>query len=103
MAEELTKLWGNLTLTEDEDCLEINVQAEEFDTGATIGKTCVIGKLMVNHLVSKETIKNALILGWKLFGNASFKVLGENLFLIDFSDKRDKERVLSGRPWDFEG
>jgi hypothetical protein len=102
MADELTKLWGNLTLTEDEDCVEVDVQAKEFDTGATIGKTCVIGKLIVEHLVSKETIKDGLISWWKPFGDLVFKVLGENLFLIEFSDKRDKDRVLSGRPWAFE-
>jgi hypothetical protein len=102
MLDELTKLWGNLTLTEDEDCVEVDVQAKEFDTGATIGKTCVIGKLIVEHLVSKETIKDGLISWWKPFGDLVFKVLGENLFLIEFSDKRDKDRVLSGRPWAFE-
>lgn len=30
-------------------------------------------------------------------------MLGDNLFLIEFKNSRDKERVLKGRPWVFEG
>jgi hypothetical protein len=30
-------------------------------------------------------------------------VLEDNLFLVDFVNKRDKKRVLEGRPWVFKG
>lgn len=30
-------------------------------------------------------------------------MLGDNLFLVDFINERDKKRVLEGRPWVFEG
>jgi hypothetical protein len=33
----------------------------------------------------------------------SLRVLGDNLFLIEFEYEREKERVLEGRPWVFEG
>lgn len=32
-----------------------------------------------------------------------FRVLGENLFIIEFDNAWDKSRVLEGRPWIFEG
>jgi hypothetical protein len=35
-------------------------------------------------------------------GNLTFKVLGENLFLLDFENDWDKARVMEGRPWAFE-
>ncbi|XP_059436690.1 uncharacterized protein LOC132169721 [Corylus avellana] len=54
-------------------------------------------------MISKETIKATLLRLWKLYGTMVFKVLGENLFLIEFFDMRDKERVMSGRPWVYEG
>lgn len=103
MAEDLTKLWGNLTLTEEEDGAEVEIQAGELDVGVTLGKACVVGKLIADHMVSKEIIRSDLMRWWKPEGNISFKILGENLFLIEFTDKRDKERVLEGRPWIFEG
>jgi hypothetical protein len=40
---------------------------------------------------------------WKSSGNLLFKVLRDNLFLIDFAYSGDKERILVGRPWAFEG
>jgi hypothetical protein len=33
----------------------------------------------------------------------SFKVLGENVFLVEFTDVGDKKCILKGRPWAFEG
>lgn len=44
----------------------------------------MIGKLIVERMVSKEFIKSTLIRGWKPTGSTSFKVLGTNLFLIEF-------------------
>jgi hypothetical protein len=44
-----------------------------------------------------------MIQWWRTQGNPDFKVLGDNLFLIEFDKIRDKEKVLEGRPWAFEG
>ena len=66
-------------------------------------KNCVMAKLVIECMVSIETIKKHLKRLWKLYGSLSFKVLGENLFLIEFIDTRDKVCVLEGRPWVFEG
>jgi hypothetical protein len=35
--------------------------------------------------------------------NFSLKVVGKNMFLIDFEHFWDKSRVLEGRPWVFDG
>lgn len=40
---------------------------------------------------------------WKLTGKTLFKVLGDNIFLIEFENEWDKSRVLEFRPWIFEG
>jgi hypothetical protein len=61
-----------------------------------------VGKLIADRLVSKETIRTKLIRGWRPQGNLSFKVLGENLFLLEFEYECDRIRVLEGRPWIFE-
>jgi hypothetical protein len=64
---------------------------------------CILGKLVSDRMVSRDTLQSALMSLWKIEGNLSFKVLGDNLFLVDFSDPKDKERVLKGRPWVYEG
>jgi hypothetical protein len=38
-----------------------------------------------------------------LTGSLSFKVIGENLFLLEFENFGDKSLVLQGRPWVFDG
>jgi hypothetical protein len=104
MEEDLAKQWANLSLTEDEDSVEVIIPKAQIDIGKNQGKTCVIGKLIADHMVSKETIKNSMLKWWKLEEkNLSFMVIGENLFLIDFKLPEDKERVLEGKPWAFEG
>jgi hypothetical protein len=100
MTEDLP--WDQMVLTESED-VEVNIQSAEIQGVVSRGQNYVIGKLLADRLVSKETIKKGLMKGWKLKEKLSFKVLGDNLFMIDFVDLKDKERVLEGRPWDFEG
>lgn len=53
--------------------------------------------------MSKGTIKTTLMRWWRMSRALTFKVLRENLFLIEFEQARDKARVLEGRPWVFEG
>jgi hypothetical protein len=63
----------------------------------------VLGKLVTNRMVSKEAIKMTLMRWWKPSGSFSFQVLGENMFLVEFTNVGDKKRILVGRPWVFEG
>lgn len=102
MADDLTRMWGNFSLFEVEG-VELEIQNQAWKEGAHRGRTCVVGKLIADHLVSKETIRSTLIRIWKPSGSPSFKVLGDNMFLVDFVSESDKTRVLEGRPWVFEG
>jgi hypothetical protein len=56
---------------------------------------------MADRIIGKDAIKSTLIKGWKPSGMTCFKVLGDNLFLIDFEHSWDKAPVLEGRPWVF--
>lgn len=102
MAEDLSKMWMKLSLTEEES-VDLDTPEEELHDGVTRGKFYVLGKLIADRMVSKETIKTTLSRWWKLSGTLSFQVLGENLFLIEFTDMEDKKWILEGRPWIFEG
>jgi hypothetical protein len=82
----------------DEDLL-----AEEVIEISAKGKSCLVGRLISDRIVGKDSIRSTLIRGWKPRGMLSFKVVSKNLFLIEFEDIWDKEGVLEGRPWIFEG
>jgi hypothetical protein len=102
MAEDLTKLWRAFTLSEDESLV---VEASETE-GHNInvrGRSCLVGKLLADRTIGKDSIKSTLLRGWKPSGPTVFKILGDNLFLVEFEHAWDKARVLEGRPWVFEG
>jgi hypothetical protein len=102
MADDSMKPWGKFSLSADED-LDVEIKAAEVENIVTRGKFCIVGKLVADRYVSKETIRKELFRWWKLSKAPNFKVLGDNLFLIEFEDAKDKKRVLEGRPWVFEG
>jgi hypothetical protein len=101
MVDDLSKLWEELLLIEVED-EELSIQRDELEGIASRGRVCILGKLIIDCMICKEMLQSMLMRWWKLVENLSFKILGENLFLIDFESPRDKERVLKGRPWVFE-
>ena len=102
MADDLSTKWENFSLTEDED-MELSFQKTELHEGVKLGQSCVLGKLLTDCIVSMETIKTAFIQWWKPQKSLSFKVLGDNLFLVEFEDPKDEKRALESRPWSFEG
>jgi hypothetical protein len=95
MEDDLRRMWGNFSLLEVE-CDEMETQNHTWEVGAHQRKTCGVGKLIADHLVSKGIIQTTLLCGWKPSGTSTFKVLGDNLFLVDFVTEKDKQRVLEG-------
>jgi hypothetical protein len=57
--------------------------------------------LLTVWLVRRQS-RSKLVRGWRPLGNLSFKVIGENLFLLEFEYECDRIRVIEGRPWIFE-
>jgi hypothetical protein len=102
MEEDLTDLLEKFTLTEAEQD-ELEVEEEEVEEISLKGNQCLVGKLISERIVGKDYIRKTMIRGWKPRETLSFKVLGENIFLIDFEDQWDKTRVLEGRPWSCDG
>jgi hypothetical protein len=102
MAEDLNRMWGSFSLSEVEG-EEMEIKNHAWEVGAIRGKTCLVGKLIADHLVSKEIILTSLLRGWKPSKTPTFTVLGDNLFLVEFADESYKISVLEGRPWVFEG
>lgn len=100
--EDLSKLWEKFSLTEEED-EDFVVLKEAMVDIASKGKMCLVGKLIADCMIGKETVRAKLIRGWRPTGSLSFKELGENLFLLNFEQEWDKSRVMEGRPWVFEG
>ncbi|XP_059457696.1 uncharacterized protein LOC132187382 [Corylus avellana] len=102
MADDLSSMWQDFNLSEGES-VEVIVQQQAVEEIATRGNSCFVGKLIADRIIGKDTIRSKLVQLWRPSGSTSFKVIGENLFLVDFEHSWDKTRVLEGRPWVFEG
>jgi hypothetical protein len=63
MAEDLTNLWGNFSLAEEEDN-ELEIMAPVMAELTQRGELCLVGRLIADRLVSKETIRTKLVRGW---------------------------------------
>jgi hypothetical protein len=101
MEDDLTILMEKFTLTGvEQDGLV--VEEEDVEEISIKGLHCLVGKLISERVIGKDAIRTAMKRGWRPRGTVSFKVLGENLFLVEFEDEWDKIRVLEGRPWSFE-
>jgi hypothetical protein len=102
MAEELSNLMERISFTEYEEA-EVMIPFGEFQEVVSYGQTCAVAKLVADRMMSMETIKTTLWRWGKLQESPNFKVLGENLFLIEFFSMQDKKRILDSRPWVIEG
>jgi hypothetical protein len=102
MSEDLSSLWSKLRLSEAE-CSDVVMQEEVVKEGISKGQNCLVGKLIVDRVIAKNTVRAVLLRRWKLSRSISFKVMGENLFLMEFEHYWEKSLVLEGRPWVFDG
>jgi hypothetical protein len=102
MEEELSKMWGKFSLLEDED-EGVSVDLSELDPLVNRGKVCLNGKILADRIVPKEFFKGPLLRAWRPKGSISFRVIGENLFIVEFEHAWEKDRVMGGRPWLFDG
>jgi hypothetical protein len=102
MAEDLSRMWDSFSLRDDEDA-EMEIQQQDWEVGTIRGRSCLVGKLIADRMVSKEVIRSTIQRGEKLEKTPTFKVMGDNLFLVELESEKDKRRILEGRPWSVEG
>jgi hypothetical protein len=101
MAAKFGKACGNFSLIDGEkEGIFIFVQdvADLQDKGTR----CLVGRLRTDKKINKEAFQSLLSRLWRLVGRVSFKEIQENLWIIEFSDGVDRQRVLEGRPWSFD-
>jgi hypothetical protein len=102
MAEDLTKLWRNFCLSEEES-LGVEVVEQGMHEIGSRGKACMVSKLFSDRLIGKDAIRSTPVRAWRPEGTLVFKVLGDNIFLLEFEHFWEKDRVKEGQPWVFEG
>jgi hypothetical protein len=100
--EALSSMWGNFTLSEREDA-EVKIGDDCIEPISCRGQSCLVGKLLADRVVPREYIRVHMMRAWKTLGAVVFKMLGDNLFLMEFENSWEKINILEGRPWLFDG
>ena len=100
MDEKLTEMWSKLSLTEEEQA-NIVIENEWIEDTSSMGKDCLLGKVLLNKPVNIEAMRNVFMKIWKVKYGVTVHEVGERLFIFHFKDQTEKDRVFQKQPWSF--
>ncbi|CAK9139434.1 unnamed protein product [Ilex paraguariensis] len=94
MDEKLQQLWRTFNLTE-EGSSSISIINEGDGALGKKGRLCVFGKVLSMKLYNKAACKSIMRMVWN---NVKVEIIeaGNNLFLIQFNNVLDKNKILEG-------
>ncbi|KAK7813762.1 uncharacterized protein CFP56_025048 [Quercus suber] len=101
MAEELEELLEKLTFTEEED-IGIVLDSSSTRVAKEVGKCCVVMKILTQRCISLDALRKNMRMLWKPNKGVQIFKIDENLFLVEFRDRKDKKRVIEMCPWSYE-
>jgi hypothetical protein len=101
MVDDLERLCSKVSLPEGEN-EGIHVTEGDVAVGREVGTRCLVGKLWIERIANKEAFKTVLSRIWCLARSMVLKELQDNLWLFEFDEEDDKNRVVAGRPWSFD-
>jgi hypothetical protein len=101
MTEGNGNVLGGFPLSKREQ-KEIVVAESAIQELCNKGSLCLVGRLGVPKKLNKEAFKAVLQRIWRPSGRLVVKEIKENLWLFEFLEERDKQKVLAGQPWSYD-
>nr|POE57401.1 hypothetical protein CFP56_06001 [Quercus suber] len=101
MAEELEKMWSKLSFTEAED-EDISLGSNCTKAARAIGRNCVVMKVHITRSVSLDALRKNMRMLWKTNKGVQISEIEDDLFLVEFGNGKDKQKILDICPWSFE-
>ncbi|XVE77534.1 hypothetical protein DITRI_Ditri13aG0070800 [Diplodiscus trichospermus] len=101
MEDELEVMCNRLTLTEEEDDDAVLIERSWVEEGVQAGKNCLIERLLINKAYNIEAMRTIFTKLWKLKARLVVKKIGKQLFIFQFGDGSDKDKLLVRQPWLF--
>ncbi|XWS71129.1 hypothetical protein CRYUN_Cryun03dG0112000 [Craigia yunnanensis] len=93
MDNDLEALWNKFSLTEDEKS-ELIIDKSWVEETSEVRKNCLLGKILTKHSINVEAMKNFLYNIWKLRAGLVVKEVGDRVFIFQFEDEYEKDRIL---------
>ena len=88
-------------MTEEEE-VSVNLGEECTRAANERGKNCLVMKVLSRRSIMLKAIRKNIRMLWKPNKSLQLSVIGEELFLDEFEEERDKRRVMDMRPWHYE-
>lgn len=101
MADDLATRCHSLSLDDEESTVVDLGGSNSGDNSAKVS-LILVGKLLSGRPFNVDAFKRTMTHSWGLSQNIVMRIIGSNLFVIQFFHWRDKEKVLVGRPWCFD-
>ena len=92
MAEELEQLWKKLSFIEEED-EDIVLGENSTKTAKELGKNCLVMKILTQRSINIEALRKTMRMLWKTNKTVQLSEIEEELFLVEFSDPKDKKKI----------
>uniref|UniRef100_A0A803N9E7 Reverse transcriptase zinc-binding domain-containing protein n=1 Tax=Chenopodium quinoa TaxID=63459 RepID=A0A803N9E7_CHEQI len=101
MADELVDRYASLNISaEEEEVVDVgDIEIEDQEIRVSL---LLIGRLLTDRGVNVDAFKRTITQSWALKGRVIIRNIGINLYAFQFLHWRDKEKVMSRRPWCFE-
>nr|POE80458.1 hypothetical protein CFP56_25175 [Quercus suber] len=101
MEDELEELWKKLSFTEEED-ESISLGSSTTEAVKMVGKNCIVMKVLSHKCMNTGALRKHMRMLWKPNKGVQINKIGDELFLLEFGDERDKKRIMNMSPWTYE-
>ena len=101
MADEIATKYANLKITEEESDVVALDEATDDNHDESI-EFSLVGKILSIRPYNFDAMKKTMNQVWSISKGALFRPIENDLFVVQFANKRDKSKVMSGRPWNFD-
>ncbi|XWS23345.1 hypothetical protein CRYUN_Cryun28dG0005100 [Craigia yunnanensis] len=93
MLEGLAEMWNRFSLTEEEQS-DVVIEKEWVEDTIEKSKNCLLGKMVTRKPVNIEAIKNVFMKLWKINKGMIIWEVGDRLFIFQFNDELENDRVI---------
>ncbi|KAL5798563.1 hypothetical protein ACOSQ2_003383 [Xanthoceras sorbifolium] len=100
-ATEIAKLCETLSLSEKEGPV-VSLDASLKKIGMNKMALSLVGKVVSSKFINREAFISIISKIWKLSQEVEIEVLSTNIFVFHFRNVRDRQRILTGVPWNFD-
>ncbi|KAL5549111.1 hypothetical protein UlMin_004342 [Ulmus minor] len=96
---EIVQLVNSLKISTEEDKDVILLDGDISDVGRRKLIASLVYKVFSTKVIPRDLFRTQALRILKLIGSVTVELIGNNLFILEFSSQMDQNRVLNNGPW----